>query len=77
MGFNAPQARQALKETGGDVERAVDWLFSHPEAQGDFEDDTAPAVDNGLKELPGTSDLPSQFQLSSIICHKGSSVHTG
>lgn len=37
MGFNAPQARQALKETGGDMERAVDWLFSHPDAQGDFE----------------------------------------
>ncbi|KAK3066345.1 hypothetical protein LTS18_001800, partial [Coniosporium uncinatum] len=32
MGFNAPQARQALKETGGDMERAVDWLFSHPDA---------------------------------------------
>jgi len=39
MGFSAPQARQALKETGGDMERAVDWLFSHPDAQGDFGDD--------------------------------------
>jgi ubiquitin carboxyl-terminal hydrolase 5/13 len=38
MGFSAPQARQALKETGGDMERAVDWLFSHPDAQGDFDD---------------------------------------
>jgi ubiquitin carboxyl-terminal hydrolase 5/13 len=37
MGFSAPQARQALRETGGDVERAVDWLFSHPDAQGEFE----------------------------------------
>jgi ubiquitin carboxyl-terminal hydrolase 5/13 len=38
MGFSAPQARQALKETGGDMERAVDWLFSHPDAQGDFDE---------------------------------------
>jgi ubiquitin carboxyl-terminal hydrolase 5/13 len=38
MGFNAPQARQALKETGGDMERAVDWLFSHPDAAGDFDE---------------------------------------
>lgn len=38
MGFSVPQARQALKETGGDMERAVDWLFSHPDAQGDFEE---------------------------------------
>jgi ubiquitin carboxyl-terminal hydrolase 5/13 len=38
MGFNAPQARQALKETGGDMERAVEWLFSHPEAAGNFDE---------------------------------------
>jgi ubiquitin carboxyl-terminal hydrolase 5/13 len=62
MGFSAPQARQALKETGGDMERAVDWLFSHPDATGDFgEDDTRPA----------------KFALSSIVCHKGSSIHAG
>ena len=36
MGIGAPQARKALKETGGDVERAVDWVFSHPDDQGDF-----------------------------------------
>jgi ubiquitin carboxyl-terminal hydrolase 5/13 len=76
MGFAPPQARQALKETGGDVERAVDWLFSHPDAQGEFEDDTA-AIADAPKELPGTSELPAQFQLNSIICHKGASVHTG
>jgi ubiquitin carboxyl-terminal hydrolase 5/13 len=44
MGFNAPQARQALKETGGDMERAVDWLFSHPDAAGDFEDGSSSEV---------------------------------
>lgn len=44
MGFNAPQARQALKETGGDMERAVEWLFSHPEAAGDFGDDASAEV---------------------------------
>ena len=44
MGFNAPQARQALKETGGDMERAVEWLFSHPEATGDFGDDASAEV---------------------------------
>lgn len=38
MGFNTPQARQALKETNGDLERAVDWLFNHPDAAGDFDE---------------------------------------
>lgn len=76
MGFAPAQARQALKETGGDVERAVDWLFNHPDAQG--EEESAAGVDSASpKELPGKSELPANFQLQSIICHKGASVHTG
>jgi len=75
MGFAPAQARQALKETGGDVERAVDWLFNHPDAQGE---ESAPvAVNAGPKELPGKGNLPANFELHSIICHKGASVHTG
>ncbi|KAF2753725.1 ubiquitin carboxyl-terminal hydrolase [Pseudovirgaria hyperparasitica] len=82
MGFNAPQARQALKETGGDMERAVDWLFSHPDAAGDFGDDTGDqsnAGPDGTKErvVPGNATLPANFQLQSIVCHKGSSIHAG
>jgi ubiquitin carboxyl-terminal hydrolase 5/13 len=96
MGFSPPQARQALKETGGDMERAVDWLFSHPDAQGDFEEGghsevrhiLFPRVTNVLiilqapveqqvKMLPGSDKLPANFQLQSIVCHKGSSIHAG
>ena len=77
MGFGPPQARKALKETGGDMERAVEWLFSHPDDQGEFEDEAPAAGSRSEKELPGKSDLPATFQLNSIICHKGSSVHTG
>jgi ubiquitin carboxyl-terminal hydrolase 5/13 len=78
MGFSAPQARQALKETGGDMERAVDWLFSHPDAQGDFDESgsEAPASEQP-KALPGGDELPANFQLQSIVCHKGSSIHAG
>jgi ubiquitin carboxyl-terminal hydrolase 5/13 len=50
MGFSAPQARQALKETGGDMERAVDWLFSHPDAQGDFDEGSGSEV---RYDIPG------------------------
>ena len=79
MGFNAPQARQALKETGGDVERAVEWLFSHPDAAGDFGDDAPTSGDAEVKEnkVPGSEALPANFQLQSIVCHKGSSIHAG
>lgn len=79
MGFSAPQARQALKETGGDMERAVDWLFSHPDAQGDFDEggSSAPPIEPQNRTLPGSDSLPAQFQLQSIVCHKGSSIHAG
>lgn len=81
MGFAAPQARQALKETGGDMERAVDWLFSHPDAQGDFGDEAPPASDATAppteRTLPGSDKLPASLQLQSIVCHKGTSIHSG
>jgi ubiquitin carboxyl-terminal hydrolase 5/13 len=79
MGFGAPQAKKALKETGGDVERAVEWLFSHPDDQGLFEDDTAggDAAPSGPQVPAGTAELPANFQLQSIVCHKGTSIHAG
>lgn len=80
MGISAPQARKALKETGGDVTRALDWVFSHPDDQGDFgEDDastTAPTPE-GDKAVAGSAELPATFRLQSIVCHKGASIHAG
>ncbi|KAK1248960.1 hypothetical protein MKX08_007180 [Trichoderma sp. CBMAI-0020] len=79
MGFGAPQAKKALKETGGDVERAVEWLFSHPDDQGIMEDESSgdAAAVKSEKELAGSAALPAQFQLQSIVCHKGTSIHAG
>ncbi|KAI9848445.1 MAG: hypothetical protein M1837_000240 [Sclerophora amabilis] len=80
MGFGSPQARKALIETGGDMDRAVEWLFSHPDDQGDFgEDRTGESNDPSqeAKGLPGSDRLPARFQLHSIVCHKGGSIHAG
>lgn len=77
MGFSAPQARQALKETGGDMERAVDWLFSHPDATGDFGDGAAEPADAAPAKMEIEDIKPAKFSLSSIVCHKGSSIHAG
>ncbi|KAL7815148.1 ubiquitinyl hydrolase [Trichoderma gracile] len=78
MGFLAPQAKKALKETGGDVERAVEWLFSHPDDQGIMEDDDAgQSGEAPQKEPAGSATLPAKFQLQSIVCHKGTSIHAG
>jgi ubiquitin carboxyl-terminal hydrolase 5/13 len=82
MGFGAPQAKKALRETGGDTERAVEWLFSHPDDQGTFDDNTPPAVTGTgptkvSKELVGSARLPAEYRLQSIVCHKGTSIHAG
>ncbi|KAJ8120436.1 hypothetical protein ONZ43_g2856 [Nemania bipapillata] len=77
MGFNAPQARKALKETSGDVERAIEWLFSHPDDQGEFSEESGTAVEKSTGALAGSANLPANFQLRSIVCHKGSSIHAG
>ena len=34
FGFTRPQCVKALKCTGGNLERAADWLFSHPDDTG-------------------------------------------
>ena len=34
FGFTRPQCVKALKCTGGNMERAADWLFNHPDDTG-------------------------------------------
>ncbi|KAJ4406173.1 ubiquitin C-terminal hydrolase Ubp14 [Neurospora sp. IMI 360204] len=78
MGLSGPRAVKALKETGGDVERAIEWLFSHPDDDGaDAAEEEAPAANEGPKKEAGSSELPAKFQLQSIVCHKGTSIHAG
>ncbi len=82
MGISPPQARKALKETDGDVSRALDWVFAHPDDQGKFEEEEGQEAQEsiqaqGEKERPGSDTLPANFQLHSIICHKGASIHAG
>ncbi|EMD41286.1 hypothetical protein CERSUDRAFT_109886 [Gelatoporia subvermispora B] len=77
MGFTHAQARKALRETGGDPERAVEWLFSHPDDNGED------APSDGAAEAPqpagpgGSALLPAKYRLKAFISHKGPSVHSG
>lgn len=72
MGF-APQAAQiALKKNSGNVEAAVEWLFANPDPK-----DDEPAEAQGTEQALGNANLPANYRLKSIICHKGGSVHTG
>lgn len=78
MGITELQARKALRECGGDVNRALDWVFSHPDDAGE---ESAPsgahATDQPANQIAGSADIPPRFELQSIVCHKGASIHAG
>jgi ubiquitin carboxyl-terminal hydrolase 5/13 len=65
------------------MERAVDWLFSHPD-EGimdldafDTNANATPIVDPSAAKLTGHSGKPADYKLQSVVMHKGSSVHAG
>lgn len=83
MGFDRKKAVKALKETGGDIERAVEWLFSHPEDTGDDDEAAAPtsgatvpatSAKDAIKSLP---DGKGRYELFAFICHMGTSTMSG
>ena len=79
MGIDAKQASRALSATGGDVNRALDWVFSHPEGSDD-DNEMSTAQETGSTaqpETPGKTDLPAKYTLQSLVCHKGGSLHAG
>ncbi|BDD63817.1 hypothetical protein MAP00_008675 [Monascus purpureus] len=78
MGIDVPRAKRALAATNGDVNRALDWVFSHPDDDGgDGNDGGSSNTDAQLRETSGFDAVPAKYQLRSIVCHKGSSVHAG
>ncbi|PFH46693.1 hypothetical protein AMATHDRAFT_7506 [Amanita thiersii Skay4041] len=78
MGFTPSQAKKALRETAGNMERAVEWLFSHPEDMGEDSSSATNANTNTESTpLPPLPELPVRYRLKAFISHKGPSVHSG
>lgn len=77
MGIEEPRAIKALAATGGDVVRAIDWVFSHPDALIEDENQSSDVAPDTQPRVVGFDSTPARYQLRSIICHKGSSVHAG
>lgn len=51
----------------------MEWLFSHPDDQGD----DAPSASTDTTAPLGSSTLPADYRLKAFISHKGPSVHSG
>ncbi|TPX36157.1 hypothetical protein SmJEL517_g01651 [Synchytrium microbalum] len=74
MGFSIPMAKKALKQTNNNMERAVDWLFSHMDDTAD--DEGGASTSNGpAPEVVDTR--PAKYRLIGAISHKGTSPHCG
>lgn len=65
MGFSPAQAKYALKKCDGNTERAIDYLFSHPDEM---------QIDEGAI---GVDTRDANYQLFSVVTHLGASVHAG
>ncbi|KAL3284236.1 hypothetical protein HHI36_018399 [Cryptolaemus montrouzieri] len=67
MGFSEEHALKALKATENNVERAMDWIFSH---QSELEGSSTPAE-------PEFKDGSSKYKLKAFISHMGTSTMVG
>jgi ubiquitin carboxyl-terminal hydrolase 5/13 len=71
MGFTETHATAALRATDGDVQRATDWIFSHPDPGSE------PAPGASAPEKPQPVDGPARYRLVSFVSHIGSNTGSG
>jgi ubiquitin carboxyl-terminal hydrolase 5/13 len=78
-GFSVERVWLIMLSKGGDVERAVEWLFNHPDDAGEDVPmgDVSEVASSKTKELPGNKTPPANYRLKAFISHKGPSVHSG
>lgn len=72
MGFNEIQATKALKATDNNIERATDWIFSHPDEIDAMDTD----ADDGSAQ-PQYRDGNANYKLVAFISHMGTSSQVG
>uniref|UniRef100_A0A672YZI9 Ubiquitin carboxyl-terminal hydrolase 13 n=1 Tax=Sphaeramia orbicularis TaxID=375764 RepID=A0A672YZI9_9TELE len=66
MGFPRIHSIRALKATNNNLERALDWIFTHPEEE-ENRDTSGPRVKDG----------PGRYELFAFISHMGASTMSG
>lgn len=82
MGFSEQLAKKALVVNSNDINASVEWLFSNPDDDGVIEN-TQPMInvqkesEELKKQLLQSPTTSANYKLKSVICHKGSSPHTG
>ncbi|XP_015216240.2 ubiquitin carboxyl-terminal hydrolase 13 isoform X2 [Lepisosteus oculatus] len=87
MGFSRRQTVQALGATNNNLERALDWIFTHPESEeesepvsgvADAEGNSAAEASSGAEPAgPRVRDGPGRYELFAFISHMGTSTMCG
>lgn len=78
MGLPEKKSIKALKECDNNVERAIDWAFSHDDYGDEPEDSEMAHDDEGdSPDKVYASSTNGVYNLQSFITHLGSSVHCG
>lgn len=76
MGFTPELSKKALAMTS-DANEAVEWLFNNPDDDGIIPEGSpkvsVPELINDLCQ----KEMAANYRLKSVVCHKGSSPHTG
>lgn len=80
MGFSSLLAKKALVLNSNDPNAAVEWLFNNPDDNGIIEEaaQEVPAASSKERIVALENKVKNpKYKLKAVICHKGSSPHTG
>lgn len=79
MGFAAQLAKKALILNDSNVEQAVNWIFANPDDDGKLPEPAQPrkTSEQQLEDLLVQPDMGGEYSLMGVICHKGTSIHSG
>ncbi|SGZ53158.1 CIC11C00000001129 [Sungouiella intermedia] len=82
MGFSQQLAKKALVVNSNDVNASVEWLFNNPDDDGVIENtksviNVQKEADDLKKQLLQSTPSSTNYKLKAVVCHKGSSPHTG
>lgn len=79
MGFSVTQATKALKATGNNIERAVDYIFSHQDELDieDIQESEAAPTSSAGQQNKNCRDGEGKYRLKAFISHMGTSSQVG
>ncbi|KAG5020550.1 hypothetical protein JHK87_016405 [Glycine soja] len=76
FGFEEEIARNALKASGGDIEKATDWIFNNPDASVSSMDASPSNAESTTNDV-NLPDGGGKYRLMGILSHSGTSLQCG